>query len=127
MTNQPPTLFELAGGETAVRAVIDEFVHRVSADLMIGFFFRNTDLQQLRQREFEFTARFLGATDTPYSGRPLREAHTAHKIMGGQFDRRRQILSEVLVDRGIDPAVQEAWLAHVDQMRAQITGATREG
>jgi hemoglobin len=114
-------LFEKAGGEAAVRAVVDEFVRRVSTDLMIGFFFSRIDLQTLREREYQFTAKFLGASTVRYDGRSLKEAHERHRIMGGQFDRRKQILSEVLADHGIDTEVREKWIAHVEELRGVIT------
>lgn len=119
-------LFERAGGEAGVRAVVDEFVRRVSTDLMIGFFFSGIDLQALREREYQFTAKFLGAIDVKYGGRSLKEAHVRHRIMGGQFDRRKQILSEVLADHGIETEVQKKWIEHVEGLRGLIT-ASAEG
>lgn len=116
-------LFERAGGEAAVRAVVDEFVRRVSTDLMIGFFFSGIDLQALREREYQFTARFLGAANVKYDGRSLKEAHARHRIMGGQFDRRKQILSEVLAEHGIEPEVRTRWIAHVEELRDVVTSS----
>jgi len=103
-----------------VRAVIDEFVDVMVDDVMIGFFFTGVDKERLRQREYEFTARFLGA-QIPYSGRPMRTAHSKHHIMGGQFNRRRQILINTLRKHGVEESVCDAWIAHVDRLRDQIT------
>lgn len=115
------SLFEEIGGETVVRTIIDDFVERITSDMMIGFFFRKVDKARLKTREYEFTAQFLGA-QIAYSGRPMPQAHAAHRIMGGQFDRRRQILKETLEKHGVGEAHQSAWLAHVDALRGQITG-----
>ena len=120
MAEQAQTLFERAGGEAGVRQAIDEFVRRVASDLMIGFLFRNVDLKLLGDREYEFTANFLGAGQVQYSGRSLKEAHASHLIMGGQFDRRRQILLEVLDEQGIAADVRTGWLSHVDDLRNLI-------
>ena len=118
-------LFERAGGESVVRAVVDEFVRRVSTDLMIGFFFKGIDLQTLREREYQFTARFLGAANVKYEGQSLKQAHARHRIMGGQFDRRKQILSEVLVELGVEAEVRTTWIAHVEELRDLITSHTQ--
>jgi hemoglobin len=116
-------LFERAGGEAAVRAVVDEFVRRVSTDLMIGFFFSGLDLSTLREREYQFTAKFLGSDNVKYEGRSLKEAHARHKIMGGQFDRRKQILHDVLVEHGIATDVRLKWIEHVEELRALVTSS----
>jgi hemoglobin len=115
------TLYEQLGGERKLRAIIDRFVQRVTEDIMIGFFFRNFDIDRLREMEFQHAAEFLGA-DIKYTGRKLDAAHRRHRIAGGQFARRRQILKEALDEHQVDPAIRDAWLAHVDSLRPLITG-----
>jgi truncated hemoglobin YjbI len=118
MTN---TLYEEVGGESKVRAIIDRLVERMTTDIMIGFFFRNTHRDRLRELEFQHAAEFLGAP-IAYRGRPLDVAHARHGIAGGQFARRRQILKEVLEEHGVSPTIRDAWLRHTDAQRALITG-----
>src|SRR4029453_13043812 len=93
------TLYDQLGGEAKLRQIIDTFIDRVFEDRMIGFFFRNADRKRIKEMELQLTARFLGA-DVEYQGRPLDEVHAKHPIMGGQFARRLQILSETLEDYG---------------------------
>ncbi|MCG5056174.1 MAG: group 1 truncated hemoglobin [Myxococcales bacterium] len=114
------SLFQRAGGESGVRDIVTVFVDRMVCDLMIGFFFAGVDKARLVEREFAFTARFLGH-DCAYEGRPLRAAHAAHRIMGGHFARRKQILREVLEARQVPKDVAEAWLNHVESLRDQVT------
>ncbi|MGF1511022.1 MAG: group 1 truncated hemoglobin [Myxococcota bacterium] len=118
------SVFEELGGTPSVYPIIRDFVERMRNDVMIGFFFWNIDAERLVQREFEFTARFLGA-DVPYSGRPIRAAHGSHPIMGGHFDRRRKILEETLIDHGVPEAHREQWLTHVDRLRSAVTKDAR--
>ncbi len=92
---QPPTLFERLGGESALGAIIARFVDRMFDDLMIGYLFRAADRERVKAKEYEFAARHLGA-QLSYTGRALAEAHRAHRISGGQFMRRLQILKETL-------------------------------
>lgn len=112
--------FEDIGGEPALRKIIDTFVDRIFDDMMIGFHFRKADRARVKRFEYEHAAQHLGA-DVRYTGRPLRAAHAAHHIMGGQFMRRRQILVETLDEFGVPPEIRDAWLATQDALRGEIT------
>lgn len=112
--------YERLGGEAALRAIIDDFVERVTTDMMIGFLFRAVDKQRLKELEFQFASRHLGGPHR-YEGRPLTEAHKAHPIMGGQFNRRLRLLDQTLQDHGAPLEVRSLWLAHNEKLRSQIT------
>jgi len=92
----------------------------VISDTMIGFFFRDVSPKRLKELEFQHAAEHLGGP-VRYRGRPLAEAHAKHRIMGGQFARRSQILREVLDRHGVEPEVRDAWLNHVESLRPLIT------
>jgi hemoglobin len=113
------TLFDQIGGDR-LRRVLEDFYDRVLSDPMIGFLFVGVDRDRLVQREWEFTARLLGAR-VPYTGRSMPEAHAASPILGGHFLRRQQLLREVLAAHDVPAAVSEAWLAHNDTLRPQVT------
>jgi hemoglobin len=115
-----PTLFEQMGGESALRRVVDTFVDRVFDDTMIGFFFRNASRERVKEKEYEFAARHLGA-DIPYTGRPIRDVHAPHRIMGGQFNRRLQILKETLEEMAVPAIVRDHFLRHTEALRGQVT------
>ncbi|MBI4487991.1 MAG: group 1 truncated hemoglobin [Deltaproteobacteria bacterium] len=114
------TLYEQLGGEAKLRQIIDAFIDRVFDDRMIGFFFRNADKKRIKEMEFQLTARFLGA-NIEYQGRPLGEVHAKHPIMGGQFARRLQILSETLDDYEVPKHIRDAWIEHTESLRPLIT------
>ena len=114
------SMFDKIGPEK-LRAVIVDFYDRVFADVMIGFHFAGKDKQRLIDKEFELAARMLGASHIEYTGKTMREAHAKHAILGGQFDRRRKILEDVLEAHGIDPEVRAQWIDHTNAMRSQIT------
>jgi hemoglobin len=113
------SLFDRIGGER-LRAVIEDFYDRVFADVMIGFLFVGKDRARLVEKEWEMAARMLGA-DVRYSGKPMREAHARVPILGGHFDRRVQILRNVLADHGVDQEVVDTWIGHTLALREQIT------
>jgi hemoglobin len=114
------TPFEELGGEFVLRGIVRELVERMTSDPMIGSFFRKIDKARLVEMEYQFTAQFLGAP-IEYAGRTIRDAHAAHGIMGGHFDRRRKILEELMDEYGVPPSARRAWLEHVDALRSQVT------
>ena len=114
--------FEELGGEAKLRAIVHDFVERVARDPMIGFFFAKVDLARLEEKEYEHAAEHLGAPGVVYRGKPLAAAHGPHRIFGGQFARRKEILRQVLVAHGVREEIQRAWLDHVESLRGQITG-----
>ena len=114
------SMFEQLGGEESVRRIVGDFMERVFADRMIGFFFRNADKERIKMMEYELAAEFLGAP-VRYRGKPLASAHAKHPIMGGHFARRRQILKETLEARGVPDRIKQAWLEHTDDLRRLIT------
>lgn len=116
-----PTPFDELGGEPALRAIIEDFVDRVYADVMIGFFFRQVKPERIKEMEYQLAAEMLGA-NVVYQGRPLDQAHRRHRIMGGQFARRKQILRETLADHHVPPHVVQQWMDHTDALRPLITG-----
>lgn len=111
-----------AAREARLGAVVEDFYDRVIGDVMIGFLFRGKDRARLVALETAFTARMLGARHLAYEGRPMREAHAASPILGGHFERRQQILREVLADHDVPEVVRDAWLSHNASLRSQVTG-----
>lgn len=107
-------------GRDRLRAVIADFYDRVFRDVMIGFMFQGKDKRHLIEREWELVAALLG-DDVKYTGRPMPAAHAAHTIFGGHFERRLQLLRETMADHAVDPEVRDAWLAHSEALRSQIT------
>lgn len=118
--------FERLGGEAVLRPLIAAFVDRCFDDMMIGFHFRGADRERVKRFEYQHAARFFGA-DVAYEGRPLTKAHGPHNILGGQFMRRRQILLETARQHGMPNDLIEAWLAHQDTLRGEITKQAGSG
>lgn len=113
-----------------LRAILEDFYDRVFADVMIGFFFEGKDRRRLVEKELELALvmfgggggdRGAGDDAVRYTGRPLREAHAAHRIMGGHFARRTQILADTMRDHGMGDAHVRRWLEHTESLRPLIT------
>jgi hemoglobin len=114
------SLFEALGGEAVLRPLIARFVDRLFDDIMVGYLFRAADRERVKAKEYEFAALHLGAP-VEYTGRPIPDAHRAHRITGGQFMRRLQILKETLAAFQVPAAVSEHWVLHTLSLQAQIT------
>lgn len=119
MAARDPELFTKIGAEK-LREVIVDFYDRVFGDVMIGFLFAGKDKQRLIDKEWEFTAQFLGG-DVAYTGKPMREAHSKSPIFGGHFERRLQLLRQAMAAHEVDEAVQRSWIEHQQALRSQIT------
>lgn len=113
--------YESVGGEPGLRAIVHDFIGRCYSDVMIGFLFRRAERARIEAHEFELLAAHLGA-DVAYRGRPLGEAHAAHRILGGQFDRRKRILDETLLSHHVPDDVRSELLAWQDALRPLVAG-----
>lgn len=123
-TQQPEetaTDWELAGGETVLRPLIEDFVDRMFDDVMIGFLFDGRSRTRIAEMELRLVSEQMGGPYA-YTGRDLGKAHRKHPIMGGHFARRRKILDDTAREHGLPDAVRERWLAHVDALRDRILG-----
>lgn len=116
-----PSDFERVGGEQGLRRIIEDFTARVFGDVMIGFLFKGKPHKRITEMEYRFAAEHLGGP-VAYTGRELGEAHKSSPILGGHFQRRRQILLGTLVDRAVPDDVVARWLAEVDRHRDTILG-----
>jgi hemoglobin len=122
MSSLPPeqTAYERIGAERGLRAIIDDFIDRVFDDVMIGFFFRNASKSRVKEFEFQHASEFLGGP-VGYQGRPLRELHARHPIMGGHFARRLELLRQVLAAHGVPAEIASAWVDHNAALRSEVT------
>jgi truncated hemoglobin YjbI len=119
------SLFDTLGGEVELRRVVGTFVDRVFSDVMIGFIFAGRDRARIKEMEYQLAAEQLGGP-VVYGGRPIGAVHAPLPIMGGHFDRRRQILIDTLQDHGVPAEIRDSWIAHVDSLRHEILGDTAD-
>ena len=88
------TLYERLGGETAIRAVIDDFVTRTAANPKVNFTRKGTPaewkptpegIDRLKKNLLDLTGMVTGGPQR-YSGKPLKEGHRDMKITQDEFD-----------------------------------------
>ena len=98
------------GGPDRLRAIVERFYQRMANDTIVGFFFAGRNLDKIIAGQTAFLMRCFGATER-YRGRPPNKAHvTLPPIRRGQFDRRMQILREILTEEGLPGEDVEAWV-----------------
>lgn len=113
-------LFENAGGPEGVERILRDFYHRMSADLLIGFFFagRNPTAIALKQKEFLMRAAGLARS---FRGKPPARAHVKlPPILRGHFDRRLELLRQTLRDHGLSARDVETWVGFEESFRRGI-------
>ncbi len=107
-------------GEAKLRELIERFVDRCFDDMMIGYMFPPNRRPRVKEFEYQHAAEHLGAS-LAYVGRSLEQAHGAHRIFGGQFDRRLTILKETLEAFDVPEDIRGRWLAYHQSLRHRIT------
>lgn len=110
-------VIEEVGGRARMEALMRAFYDRLFDDLMIGFFFAMSDKEALIASQIDYVHAHLGSRQGRYQGPPIRQAHQKMPILVGHFDRRHQILIEVLEEFEVPEHVREAWLGLDRAMR----------
>lgn len=113
------SLYDEAGGEAGLRAVLRALYDRLFDDPMIGFLFAGKDKATLVEHQLWFTARFLGGPSR-YAGRSLPDAHAELPLLKGHFDRRHYVLREVLEQHDVPAAVRDEWLRVDESLRTAV-------
>jgi truncated hemoglobin YjbI len=118
------TAFERIGARELEKITL-ELVERMQSDLMIGFHFKRVDPVRLAELEYQHAAELLGGP-VHYEGRPLGAAHAPHKIAGGHFSRRKELLRQILERHAVPTEVAQLWLDGTEALRAEIVGTQGE-
>jgi hemoglobin len=113
-------LYEQAGGEDGIRAVLDDLYTRLFADPMVGFLFAGRDKDHIVREQTAFTRRMLGDASAVYTGKSIPDAHASLPILAGHFDRRHRVLAEVLQSRGLPEEARDAWLRLDQGLRTAV-------
>ena len=113
-------LIEEVGGSQVMQALMRRFYDRLFDDIMVGFFFVDSDKEALIQSQIDYVYAHLGARRGTYEGPSIRRAHADLPILAGHFDRRHQILGEVLEEFDVPQHVIDDWLALDRSMRSMV-------
>ena len=98
------------GGFSQLIIILDEFYTRLLSDILVGYIFKSFDRQKLITDQAEFVNRSLGGPHRDYEPRNLKQIHRPLKITSGHFDRRHQILKDVLDQYEVESDIKKMWL-----------------
>jgi hemoglobin len=113
------SLYDRLGGETAIKAVVDEFVANVAADARINTFFAGADLDRLKGH---LVAQIGQATGGPqkYTGRDMKTAHAGMGVDDAAFNALVEDLTRALDKFSVPEREKGEVLAILAPMKAQI-------
>lgn len=119
-------VIEEVGGADEMQALMTSFYDRLFEDVMVGFFFVSSDKEALIRSQIDYVRANLGGRHGTYEGQPIRRAHVDLPILPGHFDRRHQILKDVLHDFDVPEEVRHDWIALDLAMRPMVLRQGRE-
>jgi methyl-accepting chemotaxis protein len=118
------SLYQKLGGKQAVEAAVEKFYERVMADKRINHFFKDADMNALRQMQVHFLTYAFGGSKK-YSGKTLANAH-AHLVKKGLNDAHYDAvvghLASVLGDLGISQDLIEEVGTVAESVRDDVLG-----
>lgn len=103
-----------------IEEVIRKFYDAVFEDLMIGFYFKNSDRERLIQLELVLVEELLDKNEAS-NREHLLNVHRPFKIAGGHFDRRQEILRATLANTSLPEELIARWLEGSAKLRPWIT------
>ncbi len=118
-------LLATVGGEAKVHAVIQALYDRLFTDPMVGFLFQGKDKERIVSQQVAFTCRFLGGPQR-YEGKPLPEAHAALPLLPGHFNRRHELLEQVLTEQNVPEDAKRIWLRIDESLRTSVLASGEE-
>jgi hemoglobin len=113
------TLYDRLGHREGIRAVVDEFYHRLVDDDQLGTYFADADIEHLRRTQTDFLCAAAGGPES-YEGTPVREAHLHVPFTAADIDRAVELLEGGLDEFDINEADKQAVIGAVAQFEREL-------
>lgn len=113
------SLYDRLGGKSAITAVVDTFVARVSADARINKKFARSSIPRVKTMLVDQICAQTGGPCT-YTGRTMKEAHTAMGVTDGEFNALVEDLVAALDHFKVPKREQDELLAALGTMKGDI-------
>lgn len=113
------TLFEEIGGESKLKAVVDELVVIALEDHRINFAFAGTDLERFKHLLYTQLCE-LAAGPCIYDGRPMSAAHSKLNITTAQFNALAEDLYKAFDRAGVGYRTQNKMMALLVPMQREV-------
>ena len=116
------SLYEVVGGQEALKLAVDRFYVRVTEDPQLAHYFEGQDVPQIKRHQVLLLSQVLGGP-AEYSGRQLGEAHAHLHVNAPDYDRVVEHLVAVLRELGVDDSVISAVGGVVEGVKPDIVTA----
>jgi hemoglobin len=116
---QADTLFEQIGGESALKASVDEFAKIILDDSRINFAFAGTNMDVFKSRLYSQLCELSGG-GCKYTGRDMRTAHAKLDVTNTQFNALSEDLYKAMDRVGVSYRVQNKLVALLAPMQKDI-------
>ena len=113
------SLYDRLGGETAIKAVVDEFVANVGADTRINKYFANANLDRLKGHLVNQIGQASGGPQQ-YTGRDMKTAHAGMGIDEPAFNALVEDLVKALDKFSVPEPEKNELLAILGPMKGDI-------
>ena len=117
--HQQTSLYQRLGGQTAIAAVVDDFVKNVATDQRINEFFADADIEEFKSLLSEQICEASGGP-CRYSGRSMRAAHAGLGITDEHFSALAQDLQKSLDTFKVPAQEQNELLTLLAGMKGDI-------
>ncbi|MCR8632862.1 globin [Paenibacillus radicis (ex Xue et al. 2023)] len=111
-SQQERTLFEMIGGETTVRRIVEAFYPLVQAHQLLGPLFPE-NIEPVMEKQYLFLTQFFGGPplfSQQYGHPMMRARHMPFEITPQRADAWLGCMEQALTDIGIDPQLRELLL-----------------
>jgi hemoglobin len=119
---ESPTLYQRLGAENAIRAAVDEFYVRVTADPLLAGYFTAVDMPTLRRHQVAMLSQATGGPRA-YTGAEMDRAHAGLAITDEAFTAVVGHLVGTLQDLGVQPPEVAEVVAALGPLRSAIVSA----
>ncbi|MGB8517045.1 MAG: group 1 truncated hemoglobin [Gallionella sp.] len=119
------SLYETVGGLATLQKVHKIFYDKIYAHNWLGQFFDGHDQIAIENRQTSFMAEKMGGSD-PYLGKEIKMVHEAMYITDELFQLRKELLTEALIEAGVDELSRARWLKIDSAFKKQITKSSLE-
>ena len=120
-TTQKPSLYERLGREQKLRKIVNDILDKNFNNPEIAHYFRNTDMNKLKQLVFDFFSMGTGGPHT-YTGRDMRSSHTSLGISEKDFNIGNEDVLKALQENGVAKAEIDEVIGILDSLKGEVLG-----
>jgi hemoglobin len=116
------SVFHKIGGKAKIYETIEKLYERILADPRINFFFKNVDVDRLKEKEKKFLMLMCDGPNEYEEGKNMKKAHDGWGIKNEHFDITKEHLENTLKDIEIKEEIQYEILENFENLREFVLG-----